>query len=315
LRAAESPAARDTGEWQFVCPICHEALEFAGSGPASIRCGKCGIAYFEDDGVLSFLTPERREYFSQFLREYTHIRLAEGRGAQGASYFLRLPACDPSHPMAWQWRIRRSTVKAFDRSVAPALSPGSKVLDLGAGCGWFSHHLAQLGHQPCAIDITIDDQDGLGAARHYGAEWPRIQAEFDALPLPDASVDLVVYNASLHYSTDYARTLGEALRVLGRSGQIVVLESPIYQHEKSGARMAAERHELFAKRYGTRSDSIPSIEYLTWDMLPDLGKDLGLKWKIIRPWYGWKWAMRPWIARWKRKREPSCFAILIAERG
>lgn len=266
-------------------------------------------------GILSLLTAERREYFSQFLQEYTRIRLAEGRGAQPQSYFQRLPECDPSHPMAWQWRIRRCTVRAFDQSVSRQLAPGSKVIDLGAGCGWFSNHLAGFGYYPCAVDITIDEQDGLGAARHYQPQWPCVQADFDQLPFPDGSADMVVYNASLHYSTNYARTLQEALRVLNANGRIVVLESPIYKRNESGERMAAERHDLFARRYGTRSDSVPSIEYLTWDMLRSLASDLGLKWQIIRPWYGWKWAMRPWIARFKRKREPSRFAILIGEQN
>jgi SAM-dependent methyltransferase len=309
LRAALSSALQSTADWQFACPLCHAPLD-----SASITCPNCAVTYEQRDGILMLLSPQRREYFSQFLREYTHIRLAEGRGAQSASYFTRLPECDPSHPMAWQWRIRSCTVKAFDQSVAPALLPASKVLDLGAGCGWFSNHLAKLGHHPCAIDVTVDEQDGLGAAHHYAPTWPRVQAEFDTLPFPDRSADVVVYNASLHYSTNYAQTLNEALRVLHPSGRIVVLESPIYKRNESGARMAAERHDQFEKRYQIRSDSVPSIEYLTWDMLRDLGEELGLNWKIVRPWYGLKWTMRPWVARLKRKREPSRFAILIAER-
>jgi SAM-dependent methyltransferase len=309
LRSAVSSVPAVATEWQFACPVCHVPL---GAGGASLTCPACGTVYESRDGILSLLAPARREYFSQFLREYTHIRLAEGRGAQPASYFLRLPDCDPSHPMAWMWRIRRGTVKAFDRSVS--LPPGSKVLDLGAGCGWFSHHLTSAGHYPCAVDVTVDEQDGLGAARHYAAEWPRVQAEFDGLPFPDRSVDVVIYNASLHYSTNYALTLREALRVLRPGGRIVVLETPIYRRTESGARMAAERHQQFEKRYGTRSDSVPSIEFLTWEMLRNLGEELSLHWSVVRPWYGVKWALRPFVARLKRKREPSRFAILIAKR-
>ncbi len=139
-----------------------------------------------------------------------------------------------------------------------------------------------------------------------------MQAEFDHLPFPDASVDAVVFNASLHYSTDYARTLGEALRVLVPGGSLVVLETPVYKLESSGRRMVAERHELFLKRYGTRSDSVSSLEYLTWPAVAELGRTLDLKWQIMRPWYGLRWALRPWIARMKSKREPSQFPVLIA---
>jgi SAM-dependent methyltransferase len=190
-----------------------------------------------------------------------------------------------------------------------------RVLDLGAGVGWLSNRLAGLGHYPCAIDLNLDPRDGLGAARHYGGDWPCVQAEFDRLPLADRQADLVIYNASLHYSTAYHTTLAEALRVLRPCGRIVVLDSPIYRHAASGRQMIAERQAAFARDHGTRSDALPNVGYLTWAMLRDLGRDLGLRWRIIRPWYGWRWALRPWRARLMRKREPSTFALLVAARS
>ena len=45
-------------------------------------------------------------------------------------------------------------------------------------------------------------------------------------------------------------------------------------------------------------------------MLAELGRDLGISWKVYHPWYGWQWAMRPWKARWRGKRPPSNFWIL-----
>ena len=189
------------------------------------------------------------------------------------------------------------------------------MLDLGAGVGWLSNRLAELGHDPCAIDLNLDPRDGLGAARHYGGDWPRVQAEFDRLPLADRQADLVIYNASLHYSTAYRSTLAEALRVLRPGGRIVVLDSPIYRHDASGRQMIAERQAAFARDHGTRSDALPSVGYLTWAMLRELGRELGLRWRVIRPWYGWRWALRPWRARLACKREPSTFALLVAQRS
>jgi SAM-dependent methyltransferase len=314
LSATPVSLQQNLGTWRFVCPQCRAPLLAAAPLETRISCPNCGTIYEGRDGILSLLSPERRTFFARFLQEYTHIRMAEGRGSQPASYYTGLPECDSSHPMAWQWRIRRCTVRAFDRHVAPFLAPGSRIVDLGAGCGWFSNHLFRLGYLPCCVDLSVDDQDGLGAARHYSPGWPLVQAEFDRLPLEPASVDAVVYNASLHYSTDYVRTLNESLRVLRPGGRIVVLESPIYKREESGRRMVAERHAQFQKRYGTRSDSLPSIEYLTWNMLQYLSGELGIHWQVIRPWYGLKWAVRPWLARLRRRREPSRFAVLVAAR-
>jgi hypothetical protein len=38
----------------------------------------------------------------------------------------------------------------------------------------------------------------------------------DALPFADSQVDIVVYNASLHYSTDYVRTPARRCVYCGR---------------------------------------------------------------------------------------------------
>jgi hypothetical protein len=59
---------------------------------------------------------------------------------------------------------------------------------------------------------------------------------------------------------------------------------------------------------------MPSLEYLTWPRIAGLGRKLNLNWRIMRPWYGFRWALRPWIARATLKREPSQFPVLIATR-
>lgn len=287
--------------WELACPVCRTTL---GSGP----CPGCGRIWPRLDGIWRCLPPEREEVFAPFLRDYTRIRHAEGRGSDDPEHYLRLPDCDPAHPIAWQWRMRRRTWETFRARVLPRLGP--KILDLGAGVGWLSRRLAEAGRQPCAIDVSVDDRDGLAAARHYAPDWPRLQAELDRLPLAGGQADAAVYNASLHYSADYASTLREALRVLKPGGSLVILESPVYRKEESGQRMVAERHADFERRFGTRSDALPSIEYLTWERLDALGRELGLAWRKVPTWYGWRWAARPWLARLKGKREPSRFVIL-----
>ena len=295
--------------WPLACPACRVQLD------GQNECPNCGVTHQCCDDIWRFVPADRLSQLAPFLRDYTLIRLAEGRGSDDPEYYRNLPTCAVSHPLAGQWKIRQQTFRCLVDRVLPPFGEHLKVLDVGAGVGWLSHQLALRGHHPCAIDLTVDDRDGLGAARHYAPDWPRMQAEFDHLPLPESSVDLVIYNASLHYSTDYCVTLNEALRVLRPNGHIVVLESPIYHREESGRQMVAERHVAFERKYGTRSDAIPSLEFLTWDFVDKLASDLKITWKIVTPWYGFRWALRPWIARWKNKREPSRFVILVGRRS
>lgn len=290
------------------CPGCREAL-----GPlvgSVLSCDGCGERYPLVDGVWRFLPAERVAHYERFLADYTTVRLAEGRGSHDPEYYRRLPEPTPGDPLAWQWAMRARTWRYMARRCVPPWPVGGVVVDLGAGMGWLSNRLAGLGFEPVAMDLSVDDRDGLVASRHHGGSWPRLQAEFDRLPLADGSADVVVFNASFHYAVDPAVTLGEALRVLRPGGVVVIADSPLYRRDRDGAAMVAERHADFERRFGTRSDSVPSIEYLT----PALLASTGLRWRIRRPWYGWQWALRPWKARWHRRRAPSRFRILEARR-
>jgi SAM-dependent methyltransferase len=165
------------------------------------------------------------------------------------------------------------------------------------------------------VDILTDPRDGLGAARHFRTElgrlFPLVSAEFDSLPFAGAQFDLAIFNSSLHYSTDYVRTLDETRRCLKAAGSMIILDSPIYNRREHGERMLEERHRCFEAKYGFRSDSIPSVEFLHDELLEDLSRRLHLRWRVYRPWYGWRWHLRPWKARLKRERPPSRFRILV----
>jgi len=190
---------------------------------------------------------------------------------------------------------------------------GGRVLDLGAGNCWMSHRLALAGYRPFAVDLLTNDQDGLGAAEnfrgHLRAMFPRFQAELARLPFQDEQFDAVIFNASFHYAEDPVSTLSEALRCVRSGGMVIISDTPWYSSEESGRRMVAERYASFLERYGTASDSIRSLEYLTDDRLRDLEQQLSVRWTIHSPRYGLKWAMRPLIARLSNRREPSQFRI------
>lgn len=250
----------------------------------------------------------------QFLDDYIKIRHAEGRGSDDATYYLALPFQDVSGRLQDQWTIRAKSFRYFERRVLPRFERDTplRIADLGAGNCWLSYRLALRGHHPIAIDILGDPLDGLAAGRHYQdrAPFARLNAEFDDLPLAGGSLDLAIYNASIHYSTDYRRTLEEIRRCLKPGGAFVIVDSPVYRRREHGEMMVRERHSQFQSQYGFASDTLRSVEYFDLGMLRDLARDLGISWKIGRPWYGWQWAMRPWKARWKRKRPPSNFWIL-----
>jgi SAM-dependent methyltransferase len=250
----------------------------------------------------------------RFLEDYRIIRNAEGRGSEESAYYSALPYCDLSGKNSAQWAIRARSYRYFERNILSPLERETgralDVLDLGAGNGWMSYRLSLRRHNAVALDIFTDGTDGLRAARHYDRAFPLLEAEFDHLPLRAASFDLAVFNASIHYSTDYRRTLTELRRCLRPAGHFVIIDSPVYRLHEHGERMRAERHDEFERRYGFRSDAVPSLEYFDERTLVDLASELSIRWSVHRPWYGWTWWSRPWKARLLGRRPPSRFWIL-----
>ncbi len=301
---------------KFRCPVCKTIIG-GGILPREGKCSSCGFPFEEHEGILCAIPDTRKEAYRRFLEEYSQIRHAEGRGSDDAAYYLALPYEDLTGKNSDQWLIRGRTYRFFEKRVLPGFEKmgALDVLDLGAGTGWLSYRLAKRKHRPVAVDISVDGRDGLGAARHYKSAvnefFPLLMAEFDNLPFADKQFDLAIFNSSLHYSTDYLKTLAEAKRCLKRSGCVIVLDSPIYRQSEHGEMMRAERHRYFQAQFGFRSDSIPSLEFLDDVTLEKLADSLRFKWKVYRPWYGWRWHLRPWKARLKRARPPSRFHILV----
>lgn len=295
------------------CPSCRADI-------SGLDCAVCGFRMRVSRGIVHALPPERAAFFARFMDDYERIRAAEGRGSESDDFYLSLPYKDVSGRNSEQWQIRACS---YNYLVQHVLQPdlqnaGARILDLGAGNGWMSYRLALAGYSPFAVDLLTNDRDGLGAAVHYRKRlpelFPRFQAEVSRLPFQNEKFDAVIFNASFHYSENYVVTLREAFRCVRKAGMVIVSDTPWYSCEESGRQMVAERHALFSRRYGTPSDSIKSLEFLTDERLRILEEQLSIRWTRHSPNYGFKWAMRPLMAKLRGKREPSRFHIFAAQK-
>src|SRR5512139_1947772 len=303
-------------QFQLACAICRAPLSPLDA--MRQRCPADDTIYECRAGIWRCLTPDRQAYYEQFLREYQIVRQAEQRGSPDSAYYRALPFADLSGRFTADWQIRARSFRAFEREVLLPVERkrqrSLRVIDLGAGNGWLSYRLAQRGHVVAAVDLLTNPLDGLGAHLHYDASFTPVQAEFDRLPFVEQQSDLIIFNASLHYSTGYATTLGEALRVLRPDGLLVILDSPVYRSADSGAQMVREREAAFTQAYGFPSNALPSENYLTPQRLNDLAAQFHVAWKLIQPFYGWRWLLRPLKARALRLREPARFAVIVGQR-
>jgi SAM-dependent methyltransferase len=304
--------------FNFACPACRTPLQ--SQTEDAQRCPGCERRYERISGIWRMLLPEREETFSRFIREYETIRQQEGRGSTDPAFYHALPYHDLNRQHAGAWAIRARSFDTFLTKAMPLIladnrSGSLRIFDLGAGNGWLSNRLAQQGHKMAAVDLSLSPLDGLGAHLHYPpGTMLSAQAEFDRLPFVEAQLDLILFNASFHYSVDYGATLGHCLTLLAPGGWLVIIDTPVYLDGKSGQQMLKERHEAFQAQYGFPSDALPSEAYLSYGRLDELERALALRWRLIYPVPRWRLWLRRWRVRLRGQREPAHFPIIMSRK-
>jgi len=124
------------------------------------------------------------------------------------------------------------------------LREGERVLDLGSG-GGIDVLLSARRVGPSGFAYGVDmTQEMLALARANAAKAGAQNVEFrqgqiESLPLPDASVDVVISNCVINLSTDKPAVLAEMFRVLVPGGRIgisdVVAEDHLTQADRASA--------------------------------------------------------------------------------
>ena len=134
-----------------------------------------------------------------------------------------------------QEQVRAKLTKALG---AEPRDPFADALEIGAGTGYFSLNLLQLGlaGRATATDISPGMLTRLErSAAELGLEVETVCAEAETLPFADASFDLVFGHAVLHHIPDLERAFAEFRRVLRPGGTVAFCGEP----SRYGDRIAA----------------------------------------------------------------------------
>jgi SAM-dependent methyltransferase len=175
----------------WVCPLCRGPLRSARN---ALTCDACGHRYPAPDGLVDFVVERRLSPSARRVRDEWE--------AMSLDYHAVID------------RIPPARFAQIDRPLI-ALAHGD-VLEVGCGDGRL---LARLARAPLRSLIGVDVAPGMARlARARGGAVAVASAEL--LPLPDASLDVVL---SGYYALRYAdldRSLDEAARVLRPGGRL-----------------------------------------------------------------------------------------------
>lgn len=165
------------------------------------------------------LNDDSRLAWAQFICNTSNAGHAE-RVLHGSDIDSHVSAC---------WASAQATAGRIQQDIGP-LNP-KKILEVGASTGLNSYALAQFYPDADVIGIEPEEQ-AVAVANSMKQVWPNFLPVFEAgygeaLPLDDASVDLIICHTVIEHVRDVPKVIAEMSRVLALGG-VIHLEAPNY---------------------------------------------------------------------------------------
>jgi ubiquinone/menaquinone biosynthesis C-methylase UbiE len=198
------------------------------------------------------------------------VRTLDIKGKQRAYHDWEARTYDDKFSISYDERCIDYARERFRKVVAPH-ERFERVLELGAGTGFFSINLALAGCLDGAHIVVTDISDGMldvcvENGRRHGVMLEARAGDAEALPFDDGSFDLVIGHAFLHHLPDPQAALAEAFRVLAPGGTLVIAGEPT----RIGDRIAAVVKR--ATWHGLQAlTSLPRLAHLRRPSVADAG--------------------------------------------
>lgn len=176
------------------------------------------------------------------------IRTLDIKGKQAAYHDWEAQTYEDKFSISYD---ERCNVYARDRFVKaiPDTPATGRILEVGAGTGFFAINLWQAGCIDGEIHATDISEGMLAVCKRNGAEHGleihTRQGDAEALPYEDDSFDLVIGHAFIHHLPVPGKALQEMFRVLRPGGRIVIAGEPTEMGDRIATTVKRRTYQAF----------------------------------------------------------------------
>lgn len=215
-------------------------------------------------GVSFTADPEKYKHKEE---TYLDTRRKEGRLLEDDQVKL-LPAVGKNNPHRHEWSIRKRNLESFLKYWDDKGGP-LKILDLGCGNGWMTHHFADLAHsQVTGMDLNQLELDQ--AARLF--QKPNLRFCYgDIFDEHVMTYDCIVLAAAFQYFPDPQPLIARLLELLDPLGEIHLLETKFYPANE--VEIAKSRSKAYYEQVG-KAEMADYYFHHSLESLTSLGADI-----------------------------------------
>lgn len=195
------------------------------------------------DCIYDVIDAKEREKLDHFLKSFEEYRTSNNLVIKDVSLYKNLPFSIYSE----EWKERQKDIYVIDEKIKN--KKNLKILDVGSWNGWLSNYLSNKGHQVTALNLFMDEYDGLLSKNKYETTYTSLQINVEELYRIEDQFDCIVFNRNWAFFNNAQKVFNDAKKMLTPNGEILFTGLAFYKNPVKAKKNLELMNEKFETKY------------------------------------------------------------------